>query len=189
LSIAERKGRQRAEREHRITAAARLVAEREGWNAVTIRRLAQEIEYSQPVIYSHFESREAIVEAIAVEGFREITSELQKAAAGESDKRRAVENVATAYLAFALRHRALYEAMFTLPTGLRFAEAETKSELKAAFDALAVVVAPFCTNVELATETFWACLHGLAELECSRRIRRNKRAERVALVVRGLLRS
>jgi len=189
LSITERKSRQRAERQHRITAAARLIAEREGWNAVTIRRLAEEIEYSQPVVYSHFESKEAIVEAVAVEGFREITSELQKAAARESNERRAVENVATAYLAFALRHTALYEAMFTLPTGLRFAGAETRSELKAGFAALAAVVAPFCANVELSTETFWACLHGLAELERSGRIRRNKRAERVALVVRGLLKS
>jgi hypothetical protein len=77
--------------------------------------------------------------------------------------------------------------MFTLPTSLRFAEAETRSELKAAFDALAAVVAPFCTNVEIATETFWASLHGLAELERSGRIRRSARPERVALVVRWLL--
>ena len=45
----------------------------------------------------------------------------------------------------------------------------------------------FCANVELATETFWASLHGLAELERSGRIRRSARAERVALVVHGLL--
>ena len=187
MGIAERKGRQRAERERRITAAARLVAEREGWNAVTIRRLAEEIEYSQPVIYSHFENKEAIVAAVAVEGFREITSKLQEATRESTDRRNALEKVATAYLAFALKHTALYEAMFTLPTGLRFAEADTRSELRAAFDTLAAVVAPFCSNVDIATETFWASLHGLAELERSGRIRRSARAERVALVVHWLL--
>jgi AcrR family transcriptional regulator len=187
LGIAERKGRQRAEREHRITAAARLIAEGEGWNAVTIRRLAEQIEYSQPVLYSHFENRDAIVAAVAVEGFREITTTLQKAARGSTDRRDALENVAMAYLAFARRHPALYEAMFTLPTGLRFAEAETRLELKAAFDALAAVVTPANSDVAIATETFWAALHGLAELERSGRIRRSARVERVALVVQGLL--
>lgn len=186
MGIVERKGRQRAEREHRITAAARLIAEREGWNAVTIRRLAQEIEYSQPVIYSHFENRDAIVAAVAVEGFRELRSQIQEAARSSTDPRQALGTVATAYLAFARTHPALYEAMFTLPTSLRFAEANTPSELRAGFDALAAVVAPFRTDVDLATETFWACLHGLAELERSGRIRPSARAERVALLVRGL---
>ena len=50
--------------------------------------------------------------------------------------------------------------MFTLPTGLRFAEAETKSELKDAFEALAAVVTPSSTGVAVATETFWAALMG-----------------------------
>jgi AcrR family transcriptional regulator len=187
LGIAERKGRQRAEREHRITAAARLIAEGEGWNAVTIRRLAEEIEYSQPVLYSHFENRDAIVAAVAVEGFREFTAALQQAAGESTDRRNALENVATAYLAFARRHPALYEAMFTLPTSLRFAEAKTRSELKDAFRALAAVVAPSSTDVEVATETFWAVLHGLVELERSGRIRPSAGAERVAFVVQGLL--
>jgi AcrR family transcriptional regulator len=188
VGIAERKDRQRAEREQRITVAARLIAEREGWNAVTIRRLAEEIEYSQPVIYSHFENRDAIVEAVAVEGFREFTSEVQEAARVSTDPRNALENVAAAYLSFALKHTALYQVMFTLPTGLRFADPEkTRPELRAAFRALAAVVTPFRTDVEIATETFWASLHGLAELERTGRIRPSVRAERLALVVRWLL--
>lgn len=187
MGIAERKGRQRAEREHCITAAARLIAEGEGWNAVTIRRLAEEIEFSQPVLYSHFENRDAIVAAVAVAGFREITTALQQAARESTDCRNAPENIAMAYLAFARKHPALYEAMFTLPTGLRFAEVETKSELKDAFEALAAVVTPSSTDVAVATETFWAALHGLVELERSGRIRHSVRIERVALVVRGLL--
>ena len=147
MGIAERRGRQRADREHRITTAARLIAESEGWNAVTIRRLAEEIEYSQPVLYSHFENRDAIVAAVAVAGFRDFTAALRQAARDSTDRRDALENVAMAYLTFARRHPALYAAMFTLPTGLRFADAETKSELKDAFAALAAVVSPSSTDV------------------------------------------
>lgn len=187
MSIAERKGRQRAERESRIIAAARVIAEREGWNAVTIRRLAEEIEYSQPVLYSHFENRDAIVAAVAVEGFQEITVAFLEAARGSTGQQNAVEKVAMAYLDFALRRPALYQAMFILPTDLRFAEAETRPELRVAFDALATVVTPFCVDVDVVTETFWAALHGLTELERSGRIRPTTRAERIMLVVRALL--
>jgi AcrR family transcriptional regulator len=186
LGIAERKGRERAEREYRIVAAARVVAEREGWDAVTIRRLAEEIEYSQPVLYSHFENRDAIVAAVAVEGFKEITVALREAASESTGRRNALKNVAMAYLAFGLSRPALYEAMFILPTNLRFAEAGTRPELQAAFEALAAVARPFCVDVAGVTETFWAALHGLAALERSGRIRPAARGERVALVVRAI---
>jgi AcrR family transcriptional regulator len=186
LGTAERKGRERAAREQRIVTAAREIAEREGWDAVTIRRLAVEIEYSQPVLYSHFEKRDAIVAAVAVEGFQEITAALEEAARG-STGRNAVKNVAMAYLTFALRHPALYEAMFVLPTNLRFGEDETRPELRAGFEAVAAVVTPFCSDAGVATETFWAALHGLAELERSGRIRPNARSERISLVVRAIV--
>jgi AcrR family transcriptional regulator len=187
LSIAERKGRQRAEREARIITAARVIAEREGWDAVTVRRLAEEIEYSQPVLYSHFENRDAIVAAVAVEGFQELNVALREAARESTGQQNALENVAMAYLGFALRCPALYEAMFVLPTSLRFAEAETRPELRTAFEAIATVVAPFCVDVDLVTETFWAALHGLAELERSGRVRLSARVERVMLVVQAVL--
>ena len=187
LGIAERKGRERAERENRIVAAARGIAEREGWDAVTIRRLADEIEYSQPVLYSHFKNRDAIVAAVAVEGFQELTSAVRDAASGSTGQRDALKNVAMAYLAFAVRNPALYAAMFILPTDLRFAEAGARPELRAGFEAFAAVVAPFCVDVEDATETFWAALHGLAALERSRRIRPSARDERIALVVRAIV--
>jgi AcrR family transcriptional regulator len=186
LSIAERKGRQRAERESRIIAAARAIAEREGWDAVTIRRLAEEIEYSQPVLYSHFENRCAIVAAVAIQGFEELAVALRKAAHGSTGQRNALEKVATAYLGFASRRPALYEAMFVLPTELRFGEADTRPELRAAYEALAAVVSPFCADVEIVTETFWAALHGLAELERSGRVRPSAHVERVMLVVQAL---
>jgi AcrR family transcriptional regulator len=185
VGIAERKVKERAERESRIIMAARVIAEREGWNAVTVRRLAEEIEYSQPVLYSHFENRDAIVSAVAVQGFQEITAAIQEAVSGSHGRRNTLENVAVAYLAFALRHPALYEAMFMLPTDLRFAEAGTRPVLRAAFEALAAVVAPFCSDAEVATEAYWAALDGLAALERSGRIRPGARGDRIALVVRA----
>jgi len=187
MGISERKSRERAEREDRIVAAARVVAETEGWDAVTIRRLAQEIEYSQPVLYSHFESRDAIVAAVAIGGFEELATALRSAAGKANGGRDALMEIATAYITFALSRPALYEAMFILPTQLRFAEPETRSELRAGFDAIAAAVSPFCADAEIVTETFWAVLHGLAELERSGRIRPGIRDKRIALVVQAIV--
>jgi AcrR family transcriptional regulator len=183
MGINERKERERAEREQRIVAAARLIAERDGWGAVTVRRLAQEIEYSQPVLYSHFENRDAIVGTVALEGFGELAPALRASVRRDADPAEAMQDVAKCYLDFAFERPALYEAMFTLPTGLRFAKSDTPQVLRETFGAMMAVVKPFTADPEIATETFWASLHGLAELERHGRIRPAFRSERIAGLV------
>lgn len=185
MGVAERRSRERAEREERIRSVARSIAAREGWPAVTIRRLADEIEYSQPVIYAHYENRDAIVSAVATEGFDELGAAL-RAAAG-AHKTDAGERVGHAYLAFAREHPAVYEAMFAMASGLKFAQADTKPQLRSAFDALAAVVPARGAAGETLTETFWAALHGLAELERCGRLRVSERDARLTLLVRALL--
>src|SRR5215470_2425257 len=77
--IAERKLRDKQARRAQIISAARRIAELEGWPNVTVRRLSDEISYSQPVLYAHFGSREGILAAVAIEGFQEIGLALEKA--------------------------------------------------------------------------------------------------------------
>jgi hypothetical protein len=91
--------------------------------------------------------------------------------------------VASAYVAFVSKHPAVYEAMIVLRTELRFADSETKPEMRAAFEALAVVVRPFFADAEVATETFWAALPGLVELERTGRVTLSARAARILLVI------
>ncbi|MCL6709474.1 TetR/AcrR family transcriptional regulator [Pseudomonas sp. R2.Fl] len=187
MGVAERKTRERAERQDRIVASARLIAENEGWDAVTIRRLASEIEYSQPVLYSHFANRDAIVAAVAVEGFKELTSVLREASGNTAGHQEALSAVGAAYFDFARRRPALYEAMFVLPVQLQFAENDTRSELQSAFQAIATTVSPFCADVDTVTETFWAALHGLAQLEASGRIRPAMHHKRLAFIVQAIV--
>jgi AcrR family transcriptional regulator len=183
MGISERKEREKAEREQRIIDAARRLAEKDGWVSVTVRRLAQEIEYSQPVLYAHFENREAIVRAVALEGFEELGPVLRASVRTGARPADAMEDVATAYLDFAFTHPALYEAMFVLPSSLRFARSDTPPSLRETFRALMAVIEPFCAHAELATEALWATLHGLAELERHGRIRTAFRKERVAHII------
>jgi AcrR family transcriptional regulator len=63
----------RADRKDRVVATAREIAEADGWGAVTVRRLADAIGFSQPVLYGHFpDGRDEIVRAVALDGFARI---------------------------------------------------------------------------------------------------------------------
>src|SRR6202171_984402 len=98
--IAELKLRDKQARRAQTISAARRIAELEGWSSVTVRRLSDEVSYSQPVLYSHFGSRGGILAAVAIEGFQEIGLALEKARKRVKSGN-AVESVAATYLKFA----------------------------------------------------------------------------------------
>ena len=120
MTVTERRQRDRAHRRQAIITAARQMAEAEGWDAVTTRRLADQIEYSQPVLYSHFPGKGSIIDAVAVEGFAELRPVLRDAREAAGSPEAALRALAAAYVGFALEHPALYDAMFTLSTELPF---------------------------------------------------------------------
>ncbi|MFF8865956.1 TetR/AcrR family transcriptional regulator [Streptomyces sp. NPDC015139] len=186
MSIQTRRERERAERERLIVTAARKLAETEGWGAVTTRRLAAEIEYSQPVLYSHFEGKGAIMTAVALEGFGELAAELRTARTGARGTRGALSAVAAAYTSFAGRRPALYDAMFTHLVDLPFATQQAPAPLWEAFDELLWAVEPIAVGDDdpgPLTETFWAGLHGLATLMRSGRLPEPTHERRLALLV------
>ncbi|MFJ9827029.1 TetR/AcrR family transcriptional regulator [Streptomyces sp. NPDC101160] len=167
MSVQERKQRERADRERLIVAAAREVAEQQGWDAVTTRRLAERIEYSQPVLYSHFRGKREIIGAVALQGAAELAVALRAATAAADGPRARVAALAGAYLDFAEGNPAVYDAMFQLDGGLAFAREDTPEPLKDAFAALLEClgeVAGEGVHPAVFTETFWAALHGLATL-------------------------
>ncbi|MFI8419961.1 TetR/AcrR family transcriptional regulator [Streptomyces sp. NPDC085479] len=167
MSVQERKERERAVRERLIVATARELAERQGWEAVTTRRLAERIEYSQPVLYSHFRGKREIIGAVALEGAAELAAALRAATSAADGPRARVGALTRAYLDFAERNPAVYDAMFQLDGGLPFAHEDTPEPLKDGFAALLETlteVAGEDVPPGLFTELFWASLHGLATL-------------------------
>ncbi|QOV35383.1 TetR/AcrR family transcriptional regulator [Streptomyces ferrugineus] len=186
MSIQTRRERERAERERLIVTAARELAESEGWDAVTTRRLAAEIEYSQPVLYSHFKGKDAIMAAVAVQGCADLAAELRTARTAVTGERAALAAVGEAYTAFARRRPALYDAMFTLAVPLPFATEEAPEPLKAAFGEILQAVLPIAAEGDdpgLLTETYWAGLHGLVTLMRSGRLPEWGHEQRLALLI------
>jgi AcrR family transcriptional regulator len=141
--IAERKLRDKEARRANIISAARRIAELEGWPSVTVRRLSDEISYSQPVLYAHFGSREGVLAAIAIEGFRELGLAMEQARK-QVKRGSAVKSIADAYLKFAASSPALYEAMFSLSLSIPFGQRL------------------LLQNCDSHFPRFWSCLRGRA---------------------------
>ena len=180
--IAERKLRDRQARRAQIISAARRIAELEGWSNVTVRRLSDEISYSQPVLYAHFGSREGILTAVAIEGFQEIGLALEKARK-RVKRGNVVESVAAAYLECAASSPALYEVMFSLNLSITFDDPATPPELRFAFSQILELFQGQSSKPEVISELFWASLHGIAELTRTRRFPRIRQKERVRALV------
>lgn len=185
MSVQERKKRERALRHQLIVSTARELAESHGWDAVTTRRLAERIEYSQPVLYSHFHGKREIVGAVALEGFAELTAVMRSAVAEGPAGRAAVAALAEAYVAFAERNPALYDAMFVLDGGLPFADDATPAPLSEAFGTLLETLGDLAGDAEPAVfvEVFWSALHGLVTLTRSGRIPRKEASRRLDVLV------
>ncbi|MEJ3655524.1 TetR/AcrR family transcriptional regulator [Actinomycetes bacterium KLBMP 9759] len=186
MAIQERRERQRAERHRRIVDAARAIAEAEGWGAVTTRRLAEHIEYSQPVLYSHFPGgKKAISSAVALQGFVELADRLGAGVGAAPDPAAGLAAMAEEYLRFAEENAAVYEAMFTMPSELTFAAPETPAPLQAGFQVLRDTLGAATGETELAarTELAWSTLHGLATLTAARRLRPEDARTRLGLLV------
>jgi AcrR family transcriptional regulator len=187
MPFEDRRAREREERRRLIITTARGLAEAEGWDAVTTRRLSAEIEYSQPVLYTHFANMEELARAIAVDGFGELAETLRSARADAASTAEALSRLAHAYVDFA-RHPALYDAMFTRSTTLHFAAEDTPPELEAAFAELRDVVAAHddSPDADTLTEVFWSALHGLVTLTRNHRLRPSHDTDRVELLIARL---
>ena len=180
--IADRKLRDKQARRAQILSTARRIAEIEGWSSVTVRRLSDEISYSQPVLYTHFGSREGIVAAVAIEGFGELGIALEKAREN-AEHSGEVEAVTRAYLEFAQSFPALYEAMFSLNLSVPFDEAATPPELRFAFFQLVQLFEGQGSESEALSELLWASLHGIADLTRTKRFPPSRHEERVMKLV------
>ncbi|WP_432571654.1 TetR/AcrR family transcriptional regulator [Kineococcus sp. SYSU DK005] len=158
-------------RREQITRLTRQVAENEGWTAVTMRRLSGELGVTQPVLYSAFTGRQALIDAVALDGFAALTATLEAAEAAPLARM-------GAYLDFAAAHPRTYEAMFSMPSGLRFGH-DTHEPLTRAFSAIREAFPPHDDDTDdtedteagdVQAEVAWATLHGLATLQASGRL-------------------
>ncbi|WP_207421084.1 TetR/AcrR family transcriptional regulator [Desertivirga brevis] len=116
MGIAERRLREKEELKSKIICTAWDLVKTEGWSALSIRKIADKIDYSVPVIYDHFKNKEAILLEFSKKGFRLLTETIL----GIIDKKDVPENkiraIADAYWNFAAENKELYQIMFSIGT-------------------------------------------------------------------------
>ena len=79
MGITDRKLRQKEEVRASILDTAWEMVVTEGWHSFSIRKIADAIEYSVPVIYSHFENKDAILLEFNKKGFQLLAEALAAA--------------------------------------------------------------------------------------------------------------
>lgn len=111
MGVRERRDRERQEMHQAILSAAQEIASREGWQALTIRRVAEKIEYSPPTVYEHFQSKEQIVIELMRGGFRQMLEDMRVARDAHSDPVEAMVGMGKAYWEFAVRRPEMHLGM------------------------------------------------------------------------------
>ena len=179
MGIKERREREKNELRAAILAAARELAAREGWANVSMRKIADVVEYSAPMIYEHFDDKETLLLAVMVDGFKALMAIFQRVRSTTANPETALIDMALAYLHFARESPELYQVMHGLD-GVRFSQHEKLSKPRE----IEEVVIETCNAIQQwadyrqihlesvldAFEIYWATSHGLASLEMTGRI-------------------
>lgn len=186
MSAKDRRGNEVKQMRQSILKAACDIAAEAGWRQVTVRKVAEKVEYSPAALYEYFAGKEAILLALMREGFRLLAQEMRAVPEG-GDAAERLAAVAQSYWDFAFRHPELYQVMHGLD-GVSFGTAETPQEAQDSFVALrdavrAVFPGDSASGRDLFDEvdTFWATLHGLVSLTMAGRIKDGR--ERAAALV------
>lgn len=111
MGITERKEREKAEVRKMILDAAMELFIKEGYDGVSIRKIADKIEYSPGSIYTYFEDKDSIFYELHLEGF-EILYQKQLSAQSINDPRERLIAHGRAYIEFALENQQYYDIMF-----------------------------------------------------------------------------
>ena len=170
MGIAERKERQKKEVRDSILQSAWQLVNEEGWQNLSIRKIADAIEYSVPVVYDHFENKEAILTVFNRRGFQLLADELKAAKATKADAKEQLETIAFAYWEFAFQHKEYYQLMFGL--GMPGCEELAKvPELMAFMEVMSSTIGQVVSegnnktaDVILKVRSFWSTIHGLVSI-------------------------
>lgn len=176
MGIKERRERQRRALRGGILSAAREIASEEGWGAVTIRKIAGRIEYSPPMLYGYFDSKEDILLELVRMGYAGQLEAIERARDAARDPEEALIEMSRAWSRYAFEAPDLYQVMYGLG-GVSFPVTELQREGERIADEIAQVLEQLLAkNGKEAEDVWgkvtlaWATLHGLIALTMAGRI-------------------
>ncbi len=171
MGLTERKLRQQQELKEQIIVCSREIVEKEGWASLSIRKIADAIEYSVPVIYKHFENKEAISAYFVKEGFIQLLDSINQEIDPQENIATKIEQLSVGYWLFAAKYPKHYEIMFGL--GIPTCEKTNESEeikrvsnlMLSLIDEAIKVSGKKDLDRYLKLKTLWSILHGIVAMD------------------------
>jgi AcrR family transcriptional regulator len=183
LRSSARREKERLLTRNKIMNVARELFVREGYEAVTLRRIAGAISYTAPAIYRHFSDKEQLIREICQVDFGRFANRFQSALT-IADPVERLRAIGKAYVQFGVKNPNHYRLMFMVGYGGRPNSDQYKTRGNPAHDAYAALqhtvaaiikarrVRATTAHAELLCQTFWAGVHGVVSLEiCKERHR------------------
>ena len=180
MGIEERRERERDEIRAKILDAARELFAKEGYGAVTMRRIAEKIEYSPTAIYGHFADKDALIHELAARDFLELAHQFARLAK-INDPIERFTKIGPVYVEFGLAHPNHYQLMFMTPRPISGAAADRIFNGDPAQDAYAFLKHTAAEAIasgrlrseykdpELLAQAAWASVHGVVSLHIAKR--------------------
>jgi len=174
MGSAERREREKQELRGKILDAARELFVGDGYDAVTMRRIAQRIEYSPTAIYLHFRDKEDLLREIVAQDFAALAAHFQKVAAIQDPVER-LGACGRAYVDFGVANPQSFMMMFVLPRpqvepkeSAHFGDPQHDAYAFLRFCVDACMrdgrFRPDLDDPELIAQVLWAAMHGIAAL-------------------------
>lgn len=165
----ERIQRQKEDTRKGILAAALQIVKQEGWTALSMRKIADVIEYTAPIIYEYFPNKEGILLELTRQGYISLGLKVKEARDSKVDPEEQLEAMWLAYWDFAFEEKEYYQLMYGVQVNCcemykTMPEAEYTTDLF--YDAIEKLLKePISEDAScLKYYTFWSLIHGLVSI-------------------------
>lgn len=158
-----------------ILEASLQIVKEEGWQALSMRKIADVIEYTAPIIYEYFSNKEAILLELTRKGFLILARDMRAAKEKHRLPAKQIEAMWLAYWNFAFAEKELYQVMFGVDVNCCemaaiMPEAEVPYNLVSeVIEEIMVEKKPTADEVCVKYYTFWSVIHGLISINLVRR--------------------
>jgi AcrR family transcriptional regulator len=176
MTIRDRRARHKQLLRREILDAAREILVKEGYERLSMRRVAQKIEYSPTAIYLHFKDKQELVFSVCEETFSRLVRELERAERELKDPFVRLKRGLRTYVDFGLKHPQHYLATFVVPHGHEDPEQAAKyhdpesmgmqalQRLGATVDDCVRQSKLRHVDVGATTRALWSAVHGVTSL-------------------------
>ncbi|WP_158795666.1 TetR/AcrR family transcriptional regulator [Pedobacter sp. L105] len=171
----ERIQRLKEETRINIIEAALQIVKEDGWQALSMRKIADKIEYTAPIIYEYFANKEGILLELTRRGNVLLLNDFKEAIAKCITPEEQLAAIWMAYWDFAFTHKEFYQLMFGVDMiccEMVKSQPEAEAARKLTYDAIAAIMTDPNPSEEIICRkyfTFWSIIHGLISINLVRK--------------------